>query len=180
MAESHRVDEAAHARLAAVLSAAGLDGEEVEHALSAYADGDASDLLRQLLIAQLWDAVLADAPSATSVAEWPGLGERGFPFLDGPAAQRLLETGANPRDLDAVVRSAQVWTVYNVLNVMDAGGPAPVPGLDPSVADELGWAVVASPRYETPPGDLGALHSSFEERDPTGRHGAPSRRTDSD
>ncbi|MFK7989453.1 MAG: hypothetical protein AB8I08_25785 [Sandaracinaceae bacterium] len=179
------VHEDQRARLSALMTAAGVGEEFVEYAVAAYAAGDPTDLLRRVLNARVWrEGVVPESPGPTSVSEWPRLQESGLPFVDGAAAQRLLDAGADRRDLDAIVRSAQVWATYNVLAVLDGGGSALRVQLDDRTDDsgteELGWAVVASPPWVTPNGDLRPLHSSFEEQDPTGRHGAPPPRADED
>jgi len=156
------------------LREAGLEGTTVDYALKQHAAGNSTDLMRLLLIRALWSVVSTGREDDVfSVSEWPQLTENGFPFLDGHAARRLLESGADAGDIDAVIRSAQVLAMYNVANVLDSGGwPETRELLGEELAERLGWAVIVHEPSSLHPLDLRMIHEGFEEADPAGRFGA--------
>ena len=154
------------ATLAARLREAGVDAETARWCAERHDAGDSTELLQLVLLRALWGEVLPrDGGSPLAVERWPELAARGFPFVDGAAARRLLDAGASAEDLNAVVRSAQTLALYNACQLLDEGGWKRLEALG---VPRLGWAVVAQDPAVTPPGSLGGLHSTFEELDPDG------------
>ena len=159
------MDEDPVGALAAALEReVGVDAELARWCAERHDAGDSSELLQLVLLRALWrEAVGADPQSPLSVTRWPALAEGGFPFVDGAAAQRLLDAGASPEDLDALVSSAQALALYNACEVLDDGGWKLLAQIG---VERLGWAVVAQDPAITPPGSLGGLHATFEQLDP--------------
>ncbi len=160
MAETPSIDA-----LATRLAATGVDPELARWCAERLDAGDPTELLQLVLLRQLWAEVLPkDGGSPLAVERWPALAAGGFPFLDGDAARRLLDAGAAPADLNALVRSAQVLLLYNACRILDDGGWKVLEALG---LPGRGWAVVASDPAKTPRGSLGGLHSTFEQLDPS-------------
>ena len=126
-------------------------------------------LLQQLLLRGLWADVVDDSlPKPQWIARWCELGASGFPFINSPALQRLLDAGVDVHDLTDVVRSAQVLTIYNIAQLID------------EPCRDLGYDVEAAPHVQLgyvdeagAPHLPGSLHDALEELDPAGRHGQP-------
>ena len=122
-----------------------------------------------LLLRGLWADVVDDSlPKPQWIARWCELGASGFPFINSPALQRLLDAGVDVHDLTDVVGSAQVLTIYNIAQLID------------EPCRDLGYNVEAAPDVQLGyVGEAGAshlpgsLHDALEELDPAGRHGQP-------
>jgi hypothetical protein len=149
---------------------AGVAAATVDDALHALADGDARALVQELLLRGLWaDVVDETQPAPQWIAQWRRLGADGFPFIDLPALERLLGAGADPHDVTAVVRSAQVLMAANIAQRIDL----PMLGLGWDLPDSV------TPRLQVALDDdeahqpLPTLYPSFGARDPARRHGAP-------
>jgi len=130
---------------------------------------DHGPLLQHLLLRGLWAEVVDDSlPRPQWLERWRALGESGFPFINSPALQRLLDAGVDVHDLTDVVRSAQVLTIYNVAQLMDE--PCRDLGYDAAAAPDVQLAYVDEAGTPHRPG---SLHDALEELDPAGRHGQP-------
>lgn len=140
------------------------------HALAQAAQReDHGPLLRHLLLRGLWSDVVDESqPQPQWLERWRDLGESGFPFINSPALQRLLDAGVDVHDLTDVVRSAQVLTIYNVAQLIDE--PCRDLGYDVEDAPDLQLAYLADAGAPQRPG---SLHDALEELDPAGRHGQP-------
>ncbi|MDN2676230.1 hypothetical protein [Janthinobacterium sp. SUN033] len=126
-------------------------------------------LLQQLLLRGLWADVIDESmPQPLWLERWRELGESGFPFINSPALQRLLDAGVDVHDLTDVVRSAQVLTIYNIAQLIDE--PCRDLGYDVADAPDVQLAYVDEAGTPHQPG---SLHDALEENDPAGRHGQP-------
>ncbi|AQR69582.1 hypothetical protein BZG29_15505 [Janthinobacterium sp. LM6] len=126
-------------------------------------------LLQQLLLRGLWSDVVDESmPRPQWLERWRELGESGFPFINSPALQRLLDAGVDVHDLTDVVRSAQVLTIYNIAQLVDE--PCRDLGYDVADAPDVHLAYVDEAGAPHRPG---SLHDALEESDPAGRHGQP-------
>jgi hypothetical protein len=84
-----------------------------------------------------------------------------------PAAQRLLNAGANGDDLVRLVRAVAYEAVFATLDVLDEGGP----GHAPEAVD--GWMVMETAEDGSPTGQaLAGLHEDLLTTNPGGRDGA--------
>ncbi|MFI8242540.1 hypothetical protein ACIF83_35680 [Streptomyces sp. NPDC085866] len=84
-----------------------------------------------------------------------------------PAAQRLLDAGADREDLARLARAVAYEAVFATLDELDAGGDVNVSGV------EAGWVVMESGEDGSPTGRaLSGLHEDFLTMDPSGRHRA--------
>ncbi len=156
------------------LTASGVDSEIAAWCAQRHVEGDSTELLQLTLLRALWAGVLEpSAGAAPSVSRWPEPSDEGAAFLDGAVAKRLVDGGASVRDLDALVRSAQVQAIHDACRVFDDGGLTQLRAiLGAPLARGLGWAVVAHDPAVTPPQSLGGLHSTFAQLDPRGVPGA--------
>lgn len=167
---SSRDEEALVSRL----RAAGVEETEAAYAVERMREGDARPLLRLTLLLQLWEEVLdPDGEHPFSVGRWRELGDAGFPFLDAAAAERALAAGAAVEDLNAIVRSAQILTLYNAANTLDRGTVLPDGPVREEDLDGQGWELALRRGGEESDAALGELHSELEGLDPTGRYGMP-------
>jgi len=150
------------------LSESGVEAEIAAWCAQRHEEGDSTELLQLMLLRALWEGVLRlGEGSPLSIERWPELAAGGLPFLDGAAARRLLDSGASPTDLDAVIRSAQSVALYDACRTLDGGGRKQLEAaLGKDLARGLGWAVVAQDPKRTPPKSLGGLHSTFEQLEP--------------
>jgi hypothetical protein len=131
--------------------------------------GTCGPLLQQLLLRGLWSEVVDESmPEPAWLERWSTLGASGFPFINSPALQRLLDAGVDVHDLTDVVRSAQVLTIYNVAQLIDE--PCRDLGYDVEETPELQLAYVDEAGT---PQRVDSLHGALEEMDPAGRHGQP-------
>lgn len=151
------------------LQESGIDAGQAEALAQDIQQRKYGPLLRQLLLRGLWaDVVDEGMPQPQWLARWRELGESGFPFINSPALQRLLDAGVDVHDLTDVVRSAQVLTIYNIAQLIDE--PCRDLGYDLQETPDLALTAVdeagALHRY-------GSLHDALEELDPAGRHGQP-------
>ena len=93
----------------------------------------------------------------------------GRPFAGiGLAARRLLDAGAERRDLIDLVRGMQARLLFDLCYLLD--DPAAVePELEP-----LGWCLVETDEdFEPTQEVVGSLHESVLDMDPTGREMRP-------
>lgn len=126
-------------------------------------------LLQQLLLRGLWSDVVDESmPQPQWLEHWRTLGESGFPFINSPALQRLLDAGVDVHDLTDVVRSAQVLTIYNIAQLIDE--PCRDVGYDVADAPDVQLAYVDEAGVPHRPG---SLRDALEESDPARRHGQP-------
>lgn len=151
------------------LQEAGFDAAQADALAQDIKQKKYGPLLQQLLLRGLWAEVVDDSlPRPQWLERWRALGESGFPFINTPALQRLLDAGIDVHDLTDVVRSAQVLTIYNIAQLIDE--PCRDLGYDLEETPDLALAAVdeggALHRY-------GSLHDALEELDPAGRHGQP-------
>ncbi|MFI8368483.1 hypothetical protein [Streptomyces sp. NPDC085466] len=83
------------------------------------------------------------------------------------AARRLLDAGADRRDLELLARAVAYEAVFVTVDELDRGADANVSGVD------AGWAVVETGEDGTPTGRrLSGLHEDLLTTDPSGRDGA--------
>ena len=132
-------------------------------------DNSHGPLLQHLLLRGLWDEVVDESlPRPQWLDRWKLLGESGFPFIDSPALQRLLDAGVDVHDLTDVVRSAQVLTIYNAARLLE--DPCGALGHDVEDGPELQLAYVDEAGACHRPD---SLHGALEALDPARRHGQP-------
>ncbi|MCC7702961.1 hypothetical protein IGS59_11955 [Janthinobacterium sp. GW460P] len=151
------------------LQEAGFDATQADALAQDIEQKKYGPLLRQLLLRGLWaDVVDESLPRPQWLERWRALGESGFPFINAPALQRLLDAGVNVHDLTDVVRSAQVLTIYNIAQLIDE--PCRDLGYDLEETPDLALAAIDAAGAVH---RCGSLHEEIEERDPAGRHGQP-------
>jgi hypothetical protein len=126
-------------------------------------------LARFLFLRQAWRSVVADGDT-----EWIGgqienaTSNPHGPFAaTGLALQRLLETGADTLDLSDVVRGMQGELLFALCYLLSDPGV-----IEPAVED-VSWALVQLDADGQVLGEIGALHESVLETDPTGREMRP-------
>ncbi|MEU2655140.1 hypothetical protein ABZ615_07430 [Streptomyces sp. NPDC007325] len=117
-------------------------------------DENQPQLARFLLLRSLWRGAIdgwADPEALEQVA----------------AARRLLDAGADRRDLELLARAVAYEAVFVTVDELDCGADVNVSGVD------VGWAVVESGENGTPTGRrLSGLHEDLLTMDPSGRDGA--------
>ncbi|MFI8515128.1 hypothetical protein ACIGHB_28775 [Streptomyces sp. NPDC085460] len=117
-------------------------------------DENQPQLARFLLLRSLWRGAIdgwADPEALEQVA----------------AARRLLDAGADRRDLELLARAVAYEAVFVTVDELDCGTDVNVSGVD------VGWAVVESGEDGTPTGRrLSGLHEDLLTMDPSGRDGA--------
>ncbi|MFI8421077.1 hypothetical protein [Streptomyces sp. NPDC085479] len=117
-------------------------------------DENQPQLARFLLLRSLWRGAIdgwADPEALEQVA----------------AARRLLDAGADRRDLELLARAVAYEAVFVTVDELDCGADVNVSGVD------VGWAVVESGEDGTPTGRrLSGLHEDLLTMDPSGRDGA--------
>jgi hypothetical protein len=122
-----------------------------------------------LLLRGLWADVVDDSlPKPQWIARCRKPGASGFPFINSPALQRLLDAGVDVHDLTDAVRSAQVLMIYNFAQLIDE--PCRDLGNDVEAAPDMQLGYLAAAGAPHLPG---SLHDALEELDPAGRHGQP-------
>ena len=85
----------------------------------------------------------------------------------GPALKRCLDKGAAPEDLTEIVRVMQAELLFGIAYLLED------PDIrDPDV-DDLCWALFAIDEDGQPLAQIGGLHESVLETDPTGREMRP-------
>ena len=150
------------------LCADGIPETIAAYAVEGFRDDDPRTLVRLVLLAELWKEVIADDGSPW-ITKRESLAKSGFPFLDFDAMNRVLASGANEKDLAAVVRSVQVLTLWNTVNLLDDEGWQKFESL---VGDStLGWRLVVTQAAKGIR-EVG-LHETFHDLDPSGRRGNP-------
>lgn len=91
------------------------------------------------------------------------------PFADaGLALRRLLNAGANRRDIGTIARFVAYESVFSVVHTLDEGS-------DPEHEGQLpGWALIERDALGEPTGRaIRALHEDLPTLDPSGREGRP-------
>ncbi len=142
--------------------------EEESRAKAAYQVKDGSpELARMSFLKAAWAGVVAEEnddwiqrriDTFKKAPEGVGNGA-------GRALIRLLKLGANKKVLTDLVRTMQFETLNEVLNVIDNSGH---PYNDP-LAPALHWHFTLVKKCPARNVDLGGLHESVLETDPTGR-----------
>jgi len=127
-----------------------------------WANGEARDnrpyLARYLFLTGLWRVVLGDD------SEWSA---------GDSTTQRLLATGADPRDLATVIRQAQCDLLYEVCQLLDDPSHG-IEDLQAKIPENVEWRLCEVDANERPTGRvLLDVHASFGKFDPTGRNGEP-------
>lgn len=86
---------------------------------------------------------------------------------DVAAAQRLIDAGADRHDVLLVARAGAYEAVAAAVHILDEGG-------DPDAREsDLGWHLVETDAECKPTGrEIGGLHESLLETDPSGNEGA--------
>ncbi|MEU8220536.1 hypothetical protein AB0C47_32755 [Micromonospora taraxaci] len=88
-------------------------------------------------------------------------------LTDVAAAQRLIETGADPHDVLLVARAGAYEAVFAAVCVLDGCGDPEARETDP------GWHLMETDAECNPTGrEIGGLHESLLETDPAGNQGA--------
>lgn len=151
------------------LQECGIDAEQAFALAQDIQQNKYGPLLQQLLLRGLWSDVVDESmPRPQWLERWRALGESGFPFINSPALQRLLDAGVDVHDLTDVVRSAQVLTIYNIAQLIDE--PCRDLGCDLEETPDLALAAVDDTGVLH---HFGSLHDALEENDPASRHGQP-------
>jgi hypothetical protein len=124
------------------------------------AHADFPALQRWLFLTGLWRAVLPDDE----------LWEPGD--TDSPE-DRILACGADPRDVNELVRQAQIDVLYEACQLMDDPSHG-IEDLQDKIPENVEWRLC---EYDGTTGAVGRpmqdLHASFHRFDPTGREGEP-------
>jgi len=127
-------------------------------------------LARYLFLKGAWEAVVdADDPTwiervleqtpVDSDAPYAGMAH---------ALRRLLDDGADPAAIHEVVRGMQAESMFSFCYLL--ADPAVVDG-----NDVVSWALVEIDEQDRPGREIGGLHESVLETDPTGREMRPKR-----
>src|SRR5262245_60462927 len=124
-----------------------------------------NQLGRFLFLRQAWRLVLKSDNTAwidnsKKIDKGPG-GEI------GPALNRLLALGANPRDLTAIARVMQWELLFGLCYLLDDPGE-----LEDEVRD-FAWGLFQVDEDGRPIAPIGSLHESVLETDPTGQEMTP-------
>lgn len=90
------------------------------------------------------------------------------PFGEVPGiVRRLIADGVDRRDLQRLARWVAYVTVFEIINRVDEG-------YDPNLAEDLpGWRLMEVVGEEVTGRDVGGLHESLLQTDPSGREGRP-------
>lgn len=126
-------------------------------------------LARYLFLRQAWRQVLSEGDTAW-IDAWveESRQDRDAPFAGvGAALERLRAAGASEGDLTELVRGTQARLLYALCYLLDDPGE-----VEPEVQDVL-WALVQINEEGEIVGQLGGLHESVLETDPTGREMRP-------
>lgn len=134
-------------------------------------DENIAQLARFCFLRSVWrDAIVARTTSGTWIDRSIAMSERrpDIPFGDaGPALKRLLDAGATRADLQRVARLIAYEAAFELINRLDEGCD---PELD---GDYPGWRLMETKGNELTGRDVGGLHESLLEMDPSGREGRP-------
>ena len=126
-------------------------------------------LARFLFLRQAWRNVLADGDTSWIDATISATrADPNAPFAGvGAALARLRADGAADEDITEVVREMQAAALFAFTQLLDDPGE-----FEPEVAD-VRWALVQIGPDGEILGEIGALHESVLETDPTGREMRP-------
>lgn len=126
-------------------------------------------LARFLFLRQAWRQVVPAGDTAWITAERAhAAAAPEAPFAGtGLALDRLLAQGAQEADLTELVRGMQAQLLHSFCYLLSDPGE-----LEPEVAD-MTWALVQLDDEGQVLGEIGALHESVLETDPTGREMRP-------
>jgi hypothetical protein len=126
-------------------------------------------LARYLFLRQAWRRVVAEDDTEWIAREidWAARHPR-EPYAGvGKALQKLRALGARDQEITDVVRGMQAHLLFGLCYLM--GDPGDV---EPEVAD-VRWALVQVDQDGNVLGDIGCLHESVLDTDPTGREMRP-------
>ena len=126
-------------------------------------------LARFLFLREAWRRVLAEGDTAWIDATIAATdADPNAPFAGvGAALARLRAQGAVDADLTEVVRGMQAAALFSFAQLLDDPGE-----LEPEVED-VAWALVQVSSEGEVLGQIGGLHESVLETDPTGREMRP-------
>ena len=136
-------------------------------------------LARYLFLRGAWKAVLTEDDVRWIDAYRKSSSDPDAPLAGvGPALDRLLGRGIDPRDLTDVVRAMQYEVLFAICYLMDESFPATGDLEDPSPElTSVGWGLFETDEEERPLRRIGGLHESALGMDPTGREMRPRGRT---
>ena len=134
-------------------------------------DENIAQLARFCFLRSLWrNAIDGWTTSDAWIEQSIAMSERkpDIPFGDaGPALKRLLDAGAARADLKRVARMIAYNAVFELINRVDEG-------YDPELNDDYpGWRLMEMKDDELTGRDIGGLHESLLEMDPSGHEGRP-------
>jgi len=134
-------------------------------------DENIAQLARFCFLRSLWrNAIDGWAASDAWIDQSIAMSEQkpNIPFGDaGQALKRLLDAGAGRADLKRVARMIAYNAVFELINRVDEG-------YDPELKDDYpGWRLMETRDDELTGRDVGGLHESLLEMDPSGREGRP-------
>jgi hypothetical protein len=128
-----------------------------------------NQLGRFLFLRQAWKRVLDETDHSwiqdrsDMASKRPGSPCSGI----GPALQSLLAKGVSQQDITDVVRVMQYELLFGLCYLMDD------PGLEEEEVQDVSWGLVQFDDAGKVVGEIGGLHESVLETDPTGREMRP-------
>jgi hypothetical protein len=165
---------ARYERLTAIFRALG--APEPESWARSETDEGIPQLLRFLFLRGAWKRVLAadnEAWIASEIARAKSAPDAPLSGV-GQALERLVDGGADPRDLSMLVRGMQYTTLFGIAYLLDDPGPAfDDLAVVPAEVEAVGWGLWEESADGAPIRRIGSLHESALETDPTGQEMRP-------
>jgi hypothetical protein len=130
---------------------------------------DIPQLARFMFLRQAWRCVVADDDTTwigKQVAASKHKSQSPGASL-GPALERCLATGCSARDLLTVARTAQWQLLHQICYLLSD------PSIEEPELQHVAWALVEVDQQEHRGREIGCLHESVLETDPTGREMCP-------
>jgi hypothetical protein len=148
-----------------------LGARNPEEWASSQIEEEIPQLARFLFLKQAWGAVLSDADTEwidASIASAERRPDQPYAGV-GHGLKRLLAAGAAREDITDVVRGMQAELLFNFCYLLED------PGDLPEEVAEIQWALIQLSEEGRPLAQIGGLHESVLETDPTGREMRPRR-----
>lgn len=133
-------------------------------------DEGINQLHRALFLRQAWECVVSEGDDgwmASEVAAAKADPSGSFAGV-GQALRRLLDAGADRRDLADLVRGMQVRLLFDLCHLLEDPG-----AVEPAL-DGVSWSLVETDEdFEPTQEPISGLHESVLDMDPTGREMRP-------
>jgi hypothetical protein len=129
-----------------------------------------NQLHRALFLRQAWEFVVSEGDDGWMASEVAAAKDdpAGAYAGIGQALRRLLDAGADRRDLADLVRGMQGRLLFDLCHLLEDPG-----AVEPTL-DGLGWSLVETDEDFEPTAEaISGLHESVLEMDPTGREMRP-------